>query len=1133
MASRLTASSFLGALLAAAGVATADPVPVLVELGSPSTIEVLLQRGTPARGELAAQAPTLRAQGVRIQREQDDFVASLRRSGLPAEELYRSRHTLNGVALLADGTQLDALRAMPGVKAVRRLVPKRLLNSSSVPFVGAPAVWDPQGLGATGAGVRVGIIDTGIDYIHKDLGGTGSYSGQHFDDSTVPWTAKVVGGHDFVGDDYDGSSGVRPDGDPMDACIGHGSHVAGTVAGLGLDADGNAYSGPYTPGLGFSGLRIGPGMAPGARLYALRIFGCEGGTNMLIPALEWAMDPNDDDDLSDHLDVVNLSLGTEYGTLDDPDSEAVDRAVAAGVVVVAAAGNEGDGYFITSSPAVADGAISVASVGDSGNLIYTLNVNSPLGLGSTEVQPAAFGPPVAGSELTGDLVRANPARGCTPFSNASEMTGKIALVDRGDCYFTVKVKNAQLAGAVAALIANNEDDRVRMIGYDASITIPSASLTKDDGSTLKSRLPTPGVNVTIVKDAFADVVSDFSSRGPRRGDLALKPDLAAPGSEITSIAAGPGDGSVEMRGTSMATPHVVGAVALLRQLHPAWSPLWIKAALMNTARSEVFTRTNLTPPVVGPGRMGAGRLDVARAARTSLLAFADDGTQRVSLSFGLVDVLGHAEMERPVRVVNTGPTDAILILGVTPIADLQGADLLLPEGGTLVVPAGGERTFTARLVLDGQHLQHGHDPGIELTNGGEAREWLAEEAGRITLTPQGGEPLVLPYHAVPRPASAMNAIQLHGAQAPGLITMELEGTGVTTGATFPLDVVSLVSAFELAEASPDEPASTGGMDMADLRLVGVTTDYPVQKAQGKTLADSRIYFALVTQKPWATLDEVRFDVLIDTNRDGKDDYRVVTTAYGAGTDIYVAHTCRLKEPNCVALPLNGVGPDTRDTEVFGTNVVVIPVPALLAGLSETNTRLDYKVYTYTLDDDGQIDASATHTFDLGKPGLLFGGTGYLGTPVTQPMYEDLPGRTITAQVDAAAMTLHGTQGLLLLHHHNLPGQRAQVVAIGDGACALTCSASAPTWTRPGMPAAFTATVAAPGCAAPTVAWELGDGSGSTETAVSHVYPLPGTYTWRLDVQSGISTCHQAGTIEVSDTQPRLPRRRLTGSTGGS
>ncbi len=362
------------------------------------------------------------------------------------------------------------------------------------------------------------------------------------------------------------------------------------------------------------------------------------------------------------------------------------------------------------------------------------------------------------------------------------------------------------------------------------------------------------------------------------------------------------------------------------------------------------------------------------------------------------------------------------------------------------------------------------------------------------------------------------------------IALGLSGTGVATGTDFPLDVVSLVSAFELAEVSPDDPASTGGMDMADLRLVGVTTDYPAQKAQGKTLADSRIYFALVTQKPWATPEEIRFDVLIDTNRDGKDDYQVFTTADGAGTDVYVAQTCRLKEPACTLIPLNGPGPDTRDTVVLGTNVIVITVPALLAGLSETSTRFDYKVYTYTLDDDGQIDMSGDPHLRPGEAGAACSAAPATSAPPRRSrMYEDLPGHTITAQVDAAAMTLHGSQGLLLLHHHNLPGQRAQVLAVGDGACALTCWATAPTWTRPGMPTAFTATVSAPGCAAPTVTWELGDGSQAAEhdrpaTPSPSQAPTPGV----SHVQAGPSTCHQAGTIEVSDTPPRLPRRRLSG-----
>ncbi|HPS80220.1 MAG TPA: S8 family serine peptidase, partial [Thermoanaerobaculaceae bacterium] len=224
MTIRLTRLFPFAAWLAGASLAAA-PIPVLVELWAPSTVEILQQHGQVSRAELAAQAVTLRAGGARVQREQDDFVAAMRRSGLAAEELYRSRHTINGVAIVAEESRLAALRAMPGVRSVRRLVPKRLLNSSSVPFVGAPAAWDPQGLAATGTGVRVGIIDTGVDYIHTDLGGTGSYSGQHFDDSSVPWTTKVVGGWDFVGDNYTGTNTPRPDGDPMD-CNGHGSHVA-------------------------------------------------------------------------------------------------------------------------------------------------------------------------------------------------------------------------------------------------------------------------------------------------------------------------------------------------------------------------------------------------------------------------------------------------------------------------------------------------------------------------------------------------------------------------------------------------------------------------------------------------------------------------------------------------------------------------------------------------------------------------------------------------------------------------------------------------------------------------------------------------------------------------------------------
>lgn len=1114
----------LATLLSAA--ALAAPVRVFVELSSPGTVAAALAAAAPGDDALAAAATT-RAHAARLQREQDELMVALRAAGIGAGELFRAHRVINGVAMSVAETDRARLAALPGVRSVRRLRPKRLATVSSVPFVGAPAVWNPQGPNATGSGVTIGIVDTGIDYIHKNLGGTGSYSGQRFDDAQVPWTSKVVGGYDFVGDDYTGSNAPQPDPDPMD-CHGHGTHVAGIAAGLGLDGDGNTYRGTYSPSMGLGTFRIGPGVAPGAKLYALRVFGCEGGTEMVIPAIEWAVDPDGDDDLSDRLDVLNLSLGIDFGDPSDPDAEAVDRAVAAGVAVAAAAGNAGDGFFIGSSPASADGAVAVASLSDAGVIDYTLTVNQPAGIGTIRAYAARFGPPLAAPSLTSDLVRANPARGCTPLANASSMAGTIAFIDRGDCLFTVKVKNAQLAGAVAAVVANNESGVVYMAGDDPTITIPAVSISGEDGSTLRSRLPIPGVNATLTKYAWADVISDFSSRGPRLGDLALKPDVAAPGDFIGSAYAGSGDDLYIASGTSMATPHVAGALALLRQLHPTWPAHWLKAALMNTAATGVFTRPNLGPPTVGPGRAGAGRIDLARAAATGLLAFDDAHPTRVSVSFGRLDVLGHTVAERRIRLVNTGAAAVEVTLAVEPAVDMPGVELSFPGGAEVTVPAAGEATAVLRLVAEASRMQHTLDPGAARTSGSNPRQWLGEEAGMVRIAPRGGTPIVLPYHAAPRPAAAMAGMRLAGA-GPGVVQIGLVGTGAATGTAYPDDIVPLVSAFELAWESPDEATSTGRGDMADLRYVGVASDYPAQQAAGKGLADSRIYFAVVSHREWATPAEVRFDVEIDTDRDGRSDYLATTTLLPDSNDVFAASVCHgSSPPTCTLLHLNGVAPDVRDTALFGTNVMIIPVQANLDGLSALSTRLNYRVRTYLAGSGDILDETPVLTFEVARPGLAFGGTGFLGAPPTLPMYQDLPGGTITATLDAAAFAANASQGLLLLHHHNLHGQRAQVLAVGDAACALSCTASAPSWVQTGVPASFAASVSTSGCPAPELAWTFGDGGAATGETASHAFALPGTYTWTLAARAGTSTCHSAGTLDVSDTPPRLPRRRLSG-----
>ncbi len=831
-------------------------VGAMVELVEPSAVETYLHSriataagtGAQASPAIAAQAAAARAQIAHLDQVQRDMAGVLAGPGIAADLIYRVQRVYNGIAVRVDGAALDRIRALPGVKAVHPLVPKRLDNFTSVPFIGAPQVWGGVGGGATGAGVKVGVIDTGIDYLHHDFGGSGNYrSDNTYVSADWPKTAKVVGGYDFAGDNYDasgaaGSTTPTPDPDPMD-CDGHGSHVAGTLAGYGENADGSAFQGPWNASTPISTFGIGPGVAPEAELYALRIFGCSGSTNLVTQAIDWAVDPNADGNFADHLDVISLSLGAEYGVPDDPDTQAADRAAQLGVIVVTAAGNSGDAYFVVNSPAAAGRAIAVAATGDPGAVYADLRVNAPASIAADySGQPALFGPGLPATPITGSLVYASPNDGCSPLSNKSAVSGNVALLDRNfgatnACNFTVKVKNAQDAGAIAAVVADNvaEPFLVFMAGTDPTITIPSFSISLVDGLTLEGQLPTPGINATLVRLDTADAMASFSSRGPRSGDAVLKPDIAAPGLEIFSVQAGTGNAGVFLDGTSMATPHVSGVMALLRQLHPGWSVEELKALAMNTAVDDVTVYANAVPPYVGTGRTGAGRVDVAAAAATQAVAFDADDAGVVSVSFGAVEASGYYTATKNVTVENKSGAAQTYALGFTPFATVPGVSFSFPNGTGLTVPANGSVTFPVRLTADPSAMRHTMDPSISTASESLPRAWLSEEDGYVTLTPASGSPLRVPIYAAVRPASTMAALQstvgLSGSS--GVATVDLVGKGIATGTAYPTDVLSLVSAFELVEDNPD-PATS------DARYLGVATDYPFQVANGKTLADSTI-----------------------------------------------------------------------------------------------------------------------------------------------------------------------------------------------------------------------------------------------------------------------------------------------------
>jgi subtilisin family serine protease len=1006
-------------------------VAVMVELAQPTVAQVYAQEMHAAAFSLGVKASAVaaaQAQLARLTRAQDALVTSLTGPQIKASVLYRAQRAYNGVAVEVDPVELAAIRALPGVKAVHALVPKYPSNTTSVPFIQAPQVWDSAGLNATGAGVKVGVIDTGIDYLHLDFGGSGTYRADDtYVDPNWPKNAKVVGGTDFVGDNYDadgiyGPTTPAPDPDPQD-CNGHGTHVAGTLAGYGETIDNTTFTGPYGPSTPFATLKIGPGVAPGAELYSLRVFGCQGSTDMVVPAIEWAMDPNGDGDFSDHLDVINMSLGAPYGSTDDPDAVASDQAALAGVSVVAAAGNEGDGYFIAGDPGIATRAISVASAGDPGALTYTVQVNSPASVaGQYQSTPAAFGPELTGTDITSDLVRTSPLDACNVITNTAAITGKIAVIDRGGtnpdgsvCTFVQKVFRAQAAGATFVIIANNRDGNVLVNmaddGFGTTITIPSCFISQNDGNAIKGQIASPGVNATVLKASLADVVSDFSSRGPRGGDLVLKPDVAAPGFSITSAYAGTGTEAIVYSGTSMATPHVAGTVALLKQVHPDWTVEQLKAAVLNTATNPLYLGANMAPPFVGQGRAGAGMVNAAAAAETPAVAFSKDTPGAVSVSFGALEVREFGTWSRTVEVDNPSGTALSYDLGYTEVVGTPGVTVSFPGGASVNVPAGGSATFAVQLSADPSLMKHTHDASFAETSNGSARSWLSEETGHITLTPATGQKLRVPLYAAVRPASLMGTLESRLAlSGDGTFQIHLQGQGLSTGTAFPEDEVSLVSAFELQEANADPSA--------DIRDLGVASDYQAQVAAGKGIADSAIYFGVVTSAVWSNPIVPPIDIVIDTNGDNTPDFELAIDEVTQGSDVFAAFLCSTSNGACELLPLGGVTPDVRDTVPYDTDVFVLPVNASTLGLSVGHTSFRYARNAAT---------PAWHTFDVAKPGFFFAGTDYLGQPATQPLYTDLPGQTIQVTYSRANASADGTLGVLLFHHHNVAGSRAEVL----------------------------------------------------------------------------------------------------------
>ncbi|WP_132121504.1 S8 family peptidase [Actinocrispum wychmicini] len=1037
-----------------------------VEFDKPAAVDVYNQTVAQGRDKATLAARSAAQDSTTVA---TTLAGTLEARDAGAKLLYSTKNAVAGMVVTGDAAAIRDLAARPEVLSVSAVVPKERTNASAVQVTKTLATW--QRYGKLGDQVRIGVIDDGVDYTHADFGGPGTAQAYQAIDRTkvdpayFP-TAKVVGGTDLAGDGYDssgasGSATPAPDPNPL-ACGEHGTHVAGTAAGFGVNADGSTFRGDYpklTPEA-LSDMRIGPGTAPKALLYAIKIFGCHGATALTAAAMDWALDPDGDGDFADHLDVVNMSLGSDFGAPDDPDNMFVRKLARNNVLAVISGGNGGDVYDIGGAPGNTPEALTVASTRDPYVLRDAVDVTAPADVvGGEGGQYSVAYTGMDSLDLTKPVVRLTDQSnldGCRPFTDADKavVAGKVVWLDWEDndakrkCGSTVRGGNAKLAGAAGAVLPSGTDqfaagiagtDNLPMFQFTGTAT--RVLLPALRAGTLQVRLAgAKRASLKTMSPEINDTPSTFTSRGVR-GPV-VKPDVAAPGDTIASALRGSGNQLLVISGTSMAAPHVTGVAALVHQAHPDWTPEELKAAVMNTADGDVHTGPDGLP--LAPERVGAGRVDAQSAVDNQVLAMVTDTPGAVSVSFGTVEVAGRMSMTRTVRVVNKGAVPAEFAVAYHEITKTPGVRYELTHGPIWVNPHSAVPVAVTLRVDDPTALRKTLDPTVARTQNGLPRQFIADASGLLVLTPRQGATLRVPVYSAPRPIGRITTDAVVAFDSREQALLPLRGKGVDQG-DGPSAYQSLISVLELQATSPQLPMCRRNVTKGcvvnntakggDLRYVGVasTARYAVEHG---TPNKALVAFGIATWGNWYNLGSNTVPYVdMDTDGDGKADFEAIVTKL-TGTDVWVVNTVDLTKPghpSVARVPLNGLLGDV-DTDVFDTNVAVLPVPLKAIGIDPTkaSARITYTVgvagfYTAPGDDTGLVDRIQPVTFDPLKPGLRVTGQGDDAL-----VYTAKPGTALSVFRDKAALSRDDAEGLLVLNHHNGTGNRATVVRIPIG-----------------------------------------------------------------------------------------------------
>ncbi|MBM7584483.1 subtilisin family serine protease [Bacillus pakistanensis] len=701
---------------------------------SPELVNVIVEfKQAPAEVEVAKQAlkgkkMSLSTATNQAKKEHDTFkkewkkVKSLNRTKVEKMEdakITRQYHeAFNGVAMTLPGTAVQELLSTGVVERIWKdqevsiELPKEsnVVKSAtstrvddSLPQIGADKLHEEN---ITGEGIKVGVIDSGIDYNHPDL--KGSYKGGYdfVDNDSDPMEAtyqewKDSGQPEFMGSSY---------------YTYHGTHVAGSIAGSKENSSASAVK----------------GVAPGVDLYAYRVLGPygRGSTTAVMAGIDKAV--------KDGMDVINLSLGSSVNDPLNPTSIAINNAMLSGVVAVVAAGNEGPGEKTLGSPGAAALGISVGASDVSLNIpTFTASAGDQT---ITDMQLLARNYTDHLEDLKNlTLPIVEVGIGTKADFNQKDVAGKVALIQRGSITFDEKVQNAKSAGAKAAIVYNNVDGEIEAFLGEGTNYIPSFRLSKADGERLKSQNEMTFESLGSVKTE-GDHLAEFSSRGPANGNEDIKPDVVAPGvaifSTIPEYLNDPQDGENydiaygRLNGTSMASPHAAGTASLILQAHPEYTPFEVKEALMNTAdKMNGHYSVN---------EIGAGRIDAYEAVHADTLVKVMDKTineqngvlveideETGSIAFGshFKEEEGQIEDSRKVVIENRNEKDGQEFItnveflpanGQIQDAGKNGVEVTIPE--TVSVEAGKSAEIEPTIRVS-EHAEFGRYEGyIHLVN---------------------------------------------------------------------------------------------------------------------------------------------------------------------------------------------------------------------------------------------------------------------------------------------------------------------------------------------------------------------------------------------------------------------------------